>query len=276
MALGDGDERRQIRDVAIHTVMTFDDEQGMPIARTHLAEQPVSGCVVEMGERHTAGAREDRALDDAVVDQRVVDDDIVTPQQMPDHGDIGRMATNEDDTVFDAVQSRQGLFEFAMNRAFAGDRTARRDRGAVSIDRRLRCRSNLRMAVESDVVVRGEIDVVLAVDHCLRAGDALMHTEERIGDPEELCSFTDHTDLSKTFELRHRKPRDRVGARWRSTVTRASPPSQWGGPRALLQQPRLCLRRQPKQASPRRQWTIPPPPIWVPTFSRRRCLPLPR
>ena len=57
MAARDGDKGRQIGDVAVHAVMAFDDQQRMPVARARLAEQPVGGFVVEMGERYAAAPR---------------------------------------------------------------------------------------------------------------------------------------------------------------------------------------------------------------------------
>ncbi len=84
MAPRDGDKGRQIGDVAIHAVMAFDDQERMPGAPARLAEQPVSGLVVEMGERRPARPGQRRPLDDAVVDQRIMNDDVVAPEQTPD------------------------------------------------------------------------------------------------------------------------------------------------------------------------------------------------
>jgi len=48
-------------------------------------------------------------LNDAVVDQRIVNDYIVTAEQMSDHGDVRRMAADQSDTIFAAVNPRQHL-----------------------------------------------------------------------------------------------------------------------------------------------------------------------
>src|SRR5215831_268946 len=66
-------EGRQIRNVAVHTVMTLDDYQRVSVARPQLGEQPVGGTVIEMGERHAPRAGQLGALDYTIVDQRVVD-----------------------------------------------------------------------------------------------------------------------------------------------------------------------------------------------------------
>ena len=99
---------------------------------------------------------------------------------------------------------RQRLFELAMHRPLAGDRAARRDRGAVAVDRRLRRRGDPRVAVEADVIVGGEIDVGAVADHGFGAGDPLMHAKERVGDAEIIrrllrsCGFRDRPSSSET------------------------------------------------------------------------------
>ena len=138
------DKRRQIGHVAVHAVVPLDHEQRVAVARTRFAEQPVGGFVVEMRKRHPARAGQDRTLDDAVVDQRVVNDHVVAAEQMPDHGDVGRMTADEGDAVLGAVEAGQRVFELAVDRALAGDRAARRDGGAVAVDRRLAARSVIR------------------------------------------------------------------------------------------------------------------------------------
>ena len=138
MAARHSDKGRQIGDVAVHAVMPLDDEQRMPVARARLAKQPIGGFVVEMRKRHPPRPGKHRALNDAVVDQRIVHDHVVAAEQMADHRDIRRMAADQGDAVLGAVDARQRVLQLAMDRALAGDRTARRDRGAVAVDRRLR------------------------------------------------------------------------------------------------------------------------------------------
>jgi hypothetical protein len=70
-----------------------------------------------------------------------------------------------------------------MDRALARDHAARRDGGAVAVDRRFRRLGDTRIAVEREIVIGGEIGDPLATDDRLGAGDAVMDTEERIGMP---------------------------------------------------------------------------------------------
>ncbi len=209
-------------------------KQRMSVARARLAEEPIGGLVVEVGERDPPRPGKHRPLDDAVVDQRVMDDDVVAPEQVPDDGDVGRMAADEDDAILGAVQSGERLFQLAVNRPFAGDRAAGRDRGAVAIDRRLRRRGNVRVAVEPGIIVRGEVDVGFAVDHRFGPGDALMHPEKRIGDPEKRRRLADHADFAEPFELGHGKPRCRLGD-CRSGAAAGTPRRPHRRPRGLFQ-----------------------------------------
>ena len=121
------DEGRQIRHVAIHAVVPLDDEQRVPVTRAYLAEDAVGGCGIEMRERHTAGAGQNCALDDAVVDQCVVHDHVIATEQLPDHGNVGRMAADQSDAILGAVHVRQLQLELAVHRAFARHRPACRD-----------------------------------------------------------------------------------------------------------------------------------------------------
>ena len=119
MAPRNADKGRQIRDIAIHAVMPLDNEERAPIARTRFAEQPIRGFVVEMWKWHATRPGEHRPLNNAVVDQRVVDDHVIAAEQMADNGDIGRMPADKDDAVVSAVNLGQRLFELSVNRAFA-------------------------------------------------------------------------------------------------------------------------------------------------------------
>jgi hypothetical protein len=106
-----GDEARQVGDIAIHTVMTLDDEKRAIVARTQLAEQTIGGFVVEMGKRRPARPRQCCSLGDTVVDQRIMHDQIVAPEQMPDNSNVRRMSADERDTILAAMEARQRLLQ---------------------------------------------------------------------------------------------------------------------------------------------------------------------
>src|SRR5215467_12341468 len=110
----------------------------MAVAGTHFTKQPISRFVIEMREWHAARSGQHRSLNNAIVDQRVVDNDVIAPEKMADDRDIGRMTADEDQTVLGAVNGSECLFELAVDRPLARDRTARRHRRAVAVDGFLR------------------------------------------------------------------------------------------------------------------------------------------
>src|ERR1700730_4931835 len=118
-----GDEPRQVGDIAIHAVMTLDDKERAIVARTQITEQTIGGYVVEMGKRRPAGPRQSCSLGDAVVDQRIMHDQIVAPGRMPDGRTVRRMSAAERDTILAAMETRQRLLELAVERSLAGHRT---------------------------------------------------------------------------------------------------------------------------------------------------------
>src|SRR6516165_8515458 len=91
--------------------------------------------------------------------------------------------------------------ECAMNRALTRDRTARRNGRSVLVDSGLCSARDIWMAVETDVIVRGKVDVGAVADHRLGAGNSLVNTKERIGDAKELRRFADHPDFAIPFEF---------------------------------------------------------------------------
>ena len=88
------------------TRVILDDQKRAPVAWTQLAQEPICGSVVEMRKRHPTCAGQRRPLNDAVVDQCIVNDYVVTTEQMPNHGDIRRMAADQNDTILAAMDPR--------------------------------------------------------------------------------------------------------------------------------------------------------------------------
>ena len=186
--------------------MTLDDEERAIVARTQLAEQTIGGFVVKMAKRRPACPRQCCSLGDAVVDQRIMHDQIVAAEQMPDDSNVRRMSADERDTIVGAMEARQRLLQLAVKRSLAGNRAAGRDCCAVAVDCRLRRLRDARVPVEADVVIGSEVDVGLVADQGFRAGDAFMDAKERIGDVEKLGGLPNQADLAKPFERRRIEP----------------------------------------------------------------------
>ncbi len=111
-----------------------------------------------------------------------------------------------------------------------------------------------RVAIEPDVVVGGEIRVGAVADHCIGAGDALVHAEKRIADAEVIRRLLDHANVAVRLEPRHVeaagiRPRASPVARCRRLGRRNHPRRRRG---QLFDEPRLGLGGQSEQVAARR------------------------
>src|SRR6516225_11355847 len=105
--------------------MAFDHEERAAVAWTSFAQQPVGRFMVEMRKWHPARPGEHRTLGDAVVDQRVVHDNVIASEQMTDDRHVGGVAADQNDGVLRAMHLGERTLECAMNGALTRDRTAR-------------------------------------------------------------------------------------------------------------------------------------------------------
>ena len=94
------------------------------------------------------------------------------------------MAADEGDGVLGLVEVGQRGFQLAMQRPLAGDDAARRHRRPMLVDRRLGRGDDVRMPVQTEIVVGGEVDVLPPVDGRQRAAAAVMAAIERVGEVE--------------------------------------------------------------------------------------------
>ena len=136
----DFDELRQIGEVAVHAVDAFDDDQHAAIFAARISvEQLVERLPIVVRERPAAGAGEDRALDDAVVRQRVVQDQVAGAEQVADRpfrsSSARRRSTIASSTP---MKSAMAAFQLAVQRLLARDQPAGRNAGAVAVDGFLR------------------------------------------------------------------------------------------------------------------------------------------
>ena len=71
-----------------------------------------------MGEGKALCTREGYSLQDAVMDEFIVQDEILRTEQMANGCDIGCVSTHQNDSVVDPVGLGDFLFELPMNRPF--------------------------------------------------------------------------------------------------------------------------------------------------------------
>lgn len=176
----DLDEAGQVRVVAIHAVDAFQHDEHALELMALLIEQVVERAPVVVRERQPPGAGELYALQNAVVDQFVVQDEVARAEEVADGRHIGGVAAHEGDGVIHAVQASDLDFQFAVDGALAGHQAAGRDRGAIAVDGTLGGFGDGQVAGHAQVVVAGVIDVGLAADARMVVGGAFMYLEEGI------------------------------------------------------------------------------------------------
>src|SRR5262249_62241453 len=242
--------------------MPLEDEERAPMPRARIREDPVGRLGVEMTERRAPRPRQHCPLDDAVVDQRIMDDEVVAAEQMTYYRDVCRMAADQGDAVFGAVNPCQRALEVAVYRALAGNRPTGRDGRAIAIDRRLRRGSDPRIAVETDIIVGGEIDVGAVADHRFGAGDPVVNAEERVVDAKIIGRLLDQTQFAVRLELGDIEPPRFARSGLPPPLRRRRCDPRGGSRRQLFDQASLGLRRQSKEVAACRHPFTPLPPTW--------------
>ena len=133
----DLDELRQVGEVAVHAVDAFDDDQHAAILAADFGQQLVERLPVVVRERPAASAGEDRALNDAVVRQRVVSDQVARAEQVADRRFVRRVAADEDRSQSSTpMKLGDPLLQLAVHRLLARNQPAGGDAGAEAVDRR--------------------------------------------------------------------------------------------------------------------------------------------
>ena len=128
----------------------------------------------------------------------VVYDEIGRFHQRGDGRDVGGVPTDKAERGLSLVEVGERALELAVEHTLAGDDAARRDRGAVLVDRGLGGLRYDGVAVEADVVVGGEVEVFAPVDEDLGAEAIFMAAVEGVGEIEALGHFAvlDHRSVA--------------------------------------------------------------------------------
>ena len=146
-------------------------------------EERVERLGVVVREGPPARARQLGAAEDAVVREAVVDDEVAGAEEVADDADVGRVAADHDDARPRCRGSAaSALLELAVERLLARGDAARRDRRAVALGGGCGGARDVGVAGEAEVVVRGEVQDLAAVDDGGVGGDPLVDVE--VGDPD--------------------------------------------------------------------------------------------
>ena len=174
--LGRGDDLRQRRDVAVHAEDAVRDDEDQAVRRparvgaallAGLAQQLAQGRGVLVREDDARRLAHPHAVDDRGVVERVGDDQVVLAGHDRDDAGVGGEARLEGQHRLGVLELGQLGLEPLVDRHVAGDRPDRAGAGPEVARRRDRRFLELGVRGEAQVVVRGEVDQLLAVDHDL-------------------------------------------------------------------------------------------------------------
>src|SRR5438045_8947513 len=97
--LFDFDKPRQIGNIAIHAIDAFDGDQHAAIFAADFRKQGIEGLPVVVRKWPTASAGKNRALNNAVVSQRIVNDEVARTKKVADRRFVRGVAADEADRV---------------------------------------------------------------------------------------------------------------------------------------------------------------------------------
>ena len=196
----DGDEAREIAEIAVHAVQPFRDNEHALVAVADRFQQRIERVEVVVGERAALGLRQLRAHDDAVVGERIVDDEVARAEEGADRRNVGGVPADERQACLLAVVAGERRLERPMDGALAGDQPARRSGDPVAVDRLARGGPNGGMTIESQIIVGGEVEHSPAVDDGGRASVAFMQQEVGIPETHRRSSRTQEPLLGVALE----------------------------------------------------------------------------
>ncbi len=117
MAFLDGDQGREIAEVAVHRIEALGHDQRPLVASPQGGKQRVERGHVIMRKGPALAARHNRAHDDAVVRQRIMDDEVARAEQGADRRNVGGVPADIGEARFSLVMASKSAFERADVRA---------------------------------------------------------------------------------------------------------------------------------------------------------------
>ncbi len=215
-AILDLDQRGQVADVAVHAVKALGDDQNPVVLAPDGCKRPIERLHVVMGEGASLASGHDGAHDDAVMGKRIMKHEIPRSEQRPDRRDIGRMPAHKGQTAALPVVLRQGALEGAVDGPLAGDETACRGGDAIAIDRVPGGAPDSRTVVESEVIIRGEVDERPVAYGGCRAGVGVVNQKIGVPKPEGRGGGTQHALFRLAGQGREIEPGRIVGLQVRA------------------------------------------------------------
>ena len=183
--LGEGAERRQRAQVAVHAEDAVGDEE-LALRRGERAQDLTRRVDVLVREDFDRRPAEAASVDDARVIQLVGDDDVVLAEDRRDRARVRRKAALEDDDRFGLLEVGEPALELHVDAHRSGDRAHRSGSDTEVLDGFERAGTQTGMRRQSEVVVRGQVDDLSAVEHRPRFLLAFQNPKNAITSP---CCF---------------------------------------------------------------------------------------
>jgi len=191
VAVFDFEKFREVREVAVHAVEALDDDADPLVVASAAMKNLVERFPIVVRKRKALGAAELGALDGAVVDEGIVQDEVARSEEITQRRDSGGMAADHHHGIFGAVNVRQSLLQLAVEGAFPRNDAAGGDGGPEFFYGGKRCGIHGGMTAEAEVVVAGEVDELAAVHQGGGGGDAFHLLEEWAGHADFFGSLAD-------------------------------------------------------------------------------------
>ena len=182
MPVFDLDESREVRHIAVGTVNTFDEHERPAMLPADAPEHAVECRPVVVRKDEPPRPRVLGAQHAAVVQARIAEHDVVAVDETGDGRHVRRVTADVHNRVVRADEFRDRVFEFSMHRPFAGGDSARRDRTPPARERLLCGPRHHGIARQPEIVVAREIHDATTADDRLAPTNAVVFTEEWIGD----------------------------------------------------------------------------------------------
>ena len=150
-------------DIAVHAEHAVGDDQGPAVVGGVLFDRILQRRWIIMLISDDLRTREPAAVDNGGMVQAVREDHILFPDQGGDRPQVGRETRLEGDHILCALEFGKPLLELDMQVHGAGDR-AHRSRTDAVFPRRFLCRlDNLRVVGQPEIVIRAEVEHILAI-----------------------------------------------------------------------------------------------------------------
>ena len=171
------DEFGKVADIAVHRVNTFGDNENAPVLVLNPFEYTLEVFHIVVLEVHSLCAGEYTALNAAVMCKCIVEDKVIGTDKVADDIDISAVAADEYDRIISSEHTCDLLFEEFVKLYLTCEKAAARNGGAVAVDSGFYEFSYPLVAVKTEVIVGGEVDLFLTLNGDPSAGDTVVLLE---------------------------------------------------------------------------------------------------